>query len=289
MQKVSYMGDGTTTEFNFNFPYYQDTNVIVTKNDETATGYSVVGTPAGEDADIPYNGGKVVFETAPTALDCITIKRFLPMSRIVDYQPTAKIDPTTLNQDINYLMEVIKDRKDEMDALYAQCEEIADKESTETILARISAIHEEIVTIDAKITALGDISTLRQNVTTNTNDITSLKSAENFTTNGKAVIANIAMPSSKYEDITVGASGTQYTAPADGYVSVHASAVGAGGTYIELVSDNSPDFGCAQHAAFNGVMRICMPVAKNSTYRLWYNGPHFEHFRFFYAIGEVTE
>lgn len=174
MQKVSYIGDGATTEFAFNFPYFENTNVIVTKNGEPATGYAIIGTSAGSDADIPYTGGTVVFETAPTVLDTITIARNLPLTRIADYQPTAKLEPTTLNQDLNYLMEVIKDRKDELDYLSTQYSEIADKESTTTLLARISAIHDEIVAVSAQITALGDISTLRDTVTTNGNNITTL-------------------------------------------------------------------------------------------------------------------
>lgn len=166
MQKVSYMGNGSTTEFYFNFPYFENSNVVVTKNNQTATGYNVIGNSGGLDADIPYTGGKVVFETAPGALDNITISRSLPLSRVADYQPTARIEPTTLNQDLNYLMEVIKDRKDELDELCTQYSEIADKESTTTLLARISAIHDEIVEIDAKITALGDVSQIRNDITT---------------------------------------------------------------------------------------------------------------------------
>ncbi|MFQ6739372.1 MAG: hypothetical protein ACLRFJ_01740, partial [Alphaproteobacteria bacterium] len=130
MQKVSYMGNGSTTEFYFNFPFFENSNVVVTVNNEPATGYYIVGTSGGMDADIPYIGGKVVFETAPTSIDSITIARQLPLERIVDYQPLSKIDPTTLNQDLNYLMEVIKDRKDELLDLTAKYEEIADKEST---------------------------------------------------------------------------------------------------------------------------------------------------------------
>ena len=169
------MGNGETTEFAFNFPYFENTDVVVTKNGTTATGYNIVGTSGGLDADIPYTGGKVVFETAPAALDEIVISRSLPLARQYDWQPLAKLNPTELNQDANYLMEVIKDRKDELDALVAQYADIADKESTTTLLARISTIHDEIVAIDAKITALGDISTLRQDVTTNSGDITTLK------------------------------------------------------------------------------------------------------------------
>ena len=161
------MGNGITTEFAFNFPYFENSNIIVTKNGATATGYNIVGTSAGLDADIPYTGGRVVFETAPTVLDSITIARSLPLTRIVDYQPTAKLEPTTLNQDANYLMEVIKDLQDELDTLTTQYADIADKESTATLLARIAALSQQI-------TALGDISTLRSNVTTNTGNITTL-------------------------------------------------------------------------------------------------------------------
>ena len=52
MQKVSYMGNGTTTEFFFNFPYFENSNIVVTVNNTPAPAYNVIGTPAGSDADI---------------------------------------------------------------------------------------------------------------------------------------------------------------------------------------------------------------------------------------------
>ena len=174
MQKVSYMGNGETTEFAFNFPYFENTDIIVTKNGAPATEYNIVGTSAGLDADIPYTGGKVVFDTAPTALDSITIARSLPLTRIVDYQPLEKIAPTTLNQDMNYMMEVLKDLQDELNTFQTQYSEITDKESTTTLLAKMQEIHNEIVAISAQITALGDITTLRSSVATNTENIGTL-------------------------------------------------------------------------------------------------------------------
>ena len=181
MQKVSYMGNGSTTEFTFNFPYFENSNIVVKVNNQSASAYSIIGTPAGLDADIPYTGGKVVFETAPSSLDSITISRNLSLERIVDYQPLAKIEPGMLNQDLNYMMEVLKDLQDELDDLHTQYTEIADKESTTALLAQISTIHDEIVAVNAQIVALGDISTLRQtvvnngnNIATNSNNITTL-------------------------------------------------------------------------------------------------------------------
>lgn len=214
MQKVSYMGDGATTEFTFNFPYFENTNIVVTKNNTTATGYSIVGTSASPDADIPYTGGKVVFEAAPTVLDSITIARSLPLTRVADYQPTAKIEPTTLNQDLNYLMEVLKDVQDEFDTLCSQYADIADKESTTTLLARITAIGEAITTVSAQITALGDVSTIRS-------DITNLKGASNFTDAGKTAIVGFGIPDyANGSNIFAAARTTGYTAPTNGFISV---------------------------------------------------------------------
>ena len=151
MQTISYVGNGTTTEFAFNFPYYEDSNIVVTKNGSAATGYSIVGTSGGVDADIPYIGGKVVFETAPTILETITISRYLPRTRTVDYQPLAKIDPTTLNQDMNYTMEVIKDMQDDLDIFHNQYESIVDKPETENLLEKIANVTDEMDDTNANI------------------------------------------------------------------------------------------------------------------------------------------
>ena len=164
MQKVSYTGNGETTEFYFSFPYYQDTDVVVLVNNATAPEYNIIGNSGGVDADIPYIGGRVVFDVAPCENDTITIFRHLPLSRSVDYQPLAQIEPTTLNQDMNYLMEVIKDLNDELVDLRTQYDEIANKESATILLTRISAIHDEIVACRNQINELGDVSQIGDNI-----------------------------------------------------------------------------------------------------------------------------
>ena len=144
MQKVSYMGDGSTKEFYFNFPYFEDDNIIVTKNNINATGFCILGTSAGTDADIPYTGGKVVFDIAPTTLDNITIARSLPLTRVVDYQPLVKLNPTTLNQDMNYMMEIMKDFNDELETFSIRYSELAESESTAVFLSRITTINQNV-------------------------------------------------------------------------------------------------------------------------------------------------
>lgn len=290
MQKVSYMGDGTTTEFSFNFPYFENDNIIVTKNNTTATGYNIVGTSAAPDADIPYTGGKVVFDIAPSNLDSITIARSLPLTRTVDYQPTAKIEPTTLNQDMNYLMEILKDFSDDLESFATQYAEIVDKESVTDLLAQITTIHDEIVTVSAQITALGDITTLRQNVTTNTEnittnstDITNLKNATNFTTTGKAAITNMGMPSNEFENLTLGTDGSTYTAPADGYLYLSKNST-ASGQRIKLTRATQMSVSSWSSGTQN--LEVVLPVSKGDVITIYYTaGGTTNFFRFIYANG----
>lgn len=247
MQKVSYMGNGSTTEFSFNFPYFESSNIVVTKNNTAATGYSVIGTSAGPNADIPYTGGKVVFETAPTALDSITIARSLPLARIVDYQPTAKIEPTTLNQDLNYTMEVIKDLQDEIDSLYAEYADIADKESTATLLARIAALSQQI-------TDLGDVAQIA-------------KKSEIPT---KATMSSMSMPAT---NTTVTAMfpttlevGTTYefTAPSDGYGFFGSSGTSNVFMYVSSPTHGYTIGGLVVGASTGGVIRGQLVIPKGA-------------------------
>ena len=140
MSKVSYMGNCTTVEFYFDFPYFEKDNVVVLKNNKPATGYDIVGVSAGENADFPFVGGKVVFGIAPSSLDSIDISRKLPLMRVVDYQPMAKIDSKLLNQDVNYLMEALKDFQEELNGFSERYDEFINKESVGVLLTKIGYI-----------------------------------------------------------------------------------------------------------------------------------------------------
>src|SRR5574344_1087774 len=104
MYKISYAGDGTTTEFAFVFPFFQVADVCVAINDTLADSgdYSVVVNPG-------FTGGTVVFVAAPSEQDNIDIFRQISLSRTIDYQATTKIDPESLNSDFNFLLAAFKD------------------------------------------------------------------------------------------------------------------------------------------------------------------------------------
>ena len=104
MYKVSYVADGITTEYDFVFPFFQaaDVRVSINGQDLPETEYSVLENP-------DFDGGRIAF-AVPLAPDtCIDIYRQISLSRVVDYQPTEKIDPEHLNSDFNFLLEAFKD------------------------------------------------------------------------------------------------------------------------------------------------------------------------------------
>ena len=103
MYKVSYTGDGQTTEFIFSFPFFQTADVCVAIDEaQISSGFSVI-------PNDNFTGGRVVFVTAPGANTRIDIYRQISLSRIIDYQPTAKIDPEDLNSDFNFLLAAFQD------------------------------------------------------------------------------------------------------------------------------------------------------------------------------------
>ncbi len=104
MYKVSYVADGETSEFLFVFPFFQSADIRVSVDDKilSDTEYAVI--PNEE-----YDGGNVVFPMPPEKDVKIDIFRQVALSRVIDYQPTAKIDPENLNADFNFLLEAFKD------------------------------------------------------------------------------------------------------------------------------------------------------------------------------------
>lgn len=104
MYKISYTGDGITTEYSFSFPFFQNADVKVSVDNQLLdnTGYDV-------NPNNDFIGGTVIFRTAPQSGKNIDIFRQVSLDRVIDYQPTLKIDPEDLNSDFNFLLAALKD------------------------------------------------------------------------------------------------------------------------------------------------------------------------------------
>lgn len=114
MYKISYITDGATTEFAFVFPFFQTADINIAINgvtDATEYNYTVMPNP-------DFSGGNVVFDIAPPADTQLDIFRQISLSRTIDYQPTATIDPEDLNTDFNFLLSALIDFHFIIDELY---------------------------------------------------------------------------------------------------------------------------------------------------------------------------
>jgi hypothetical protein len=97
-------------------------------------------------------------------------------------------------------------------------------------------------------------------------------------------IAHQATPSNRYVDLTLGASGTTYTAPADGYLTINKSATAAG-QYINFIN-GSNGMNCNVIAPSALPLRLFMPVSKGDVITINYNAAGTTTmFRFIYANG----
>ena len=101
--------------------------------------------------------------------------------------------------------------------------------------------------------------------------------------NDKSIISGWGMPSGRYIDLTLGASGSTYTAPANGWFECGCTGT-VGSTYFELVAPGSS----ATASYTGGWARASIPVRKGDVMTVYYGGNNFtkQFFLFMYAEGE---
>ncbi len=169
MNKFTFIGDSKTKEFFFKFPFFTKQDIFVKINSTTTTDFKLIPTPSVMNADTPFTGGRIQFKKPPKSGDIITICRKLELNRHIDYQPTAALNPTTLNQDMNFMLEILKDMHNELTDLSEKYSEIANTDSTEQLITKID-------TVISRIDNLGDISNIYPNLDALTSAITAANS-----------------------------------------------------------------------------------------------------------------
>lgn len=107
---------------------------------------------------------------------------------------------------------------------------------------------------------------------------------------GKSLASSFSMPSATYDDLTLGASGTQYTAPANGWFTIKKN-VGSnpgGGKFLSIVAGNNVMETQVHGNASVDNLAVFMPVKKGTIVTVSYDivGTT-QFFRFVYAEGEI--
>lgn len=111
--------------------------------------------------------------------------------------------------------------------------------------------------------------------------------ASNLNAQGRSYVSGLGMPSSKYVDLTLGASGSTYTAPANGWLVLNATANGPS-NFIQLENQTSlitsSDYGTTRTTP----LKTFLPVKTSDVINITYASISTTNvtFRFIYAEGE---
>lgn len=115
----------------------------------------------------------------------------------------------------------------------------------------------------------------------------------NVNNSGTSTGAGWAMPSSSYDTLTLGSSGTDYIAPANGYFCINKQAGNPGfNPFIALTNRTSGNMSIEGRPGANGTVTIqlFLPAKKGDTVRVSYDSTGtLNYFRFVYAEGSKSE
>ena len=109
--------------------------------------------------------------------------------------------------------------------------------------------------------------------------------ADNFSVAGKKVLSGIGMPSSKYIDVSVGANGTTYTAPANGYFCSQGNFSQENGL-IRLLNNSRRSIGTDSKAGVAWSYAVFVPCQKGDEVVLFYQSVSGVKLTFIYAEGD---
>lgn len=116
---------------------------------------------------------------------------------------------------------------------------------------------------------------------------TMLADAGNITTAGKAALSGLGMPSLRYTDLTVGASGTEHIAPANGYFVVRCDSTSASSFVLVENFTKGISQSCCTGDNGSHIFGATIECAKGDTVGLFYDSiTTWYWFRFVYAEGD---
>ena len=111
----------------------------------------------------------------------------------------------------------------------------------------------------------------------------------NVTNQAKALMSTMGMPSTRYVDLTLGASTSTYVAPANGYFYIN-KMTSANGQYLNVGNNDTGIIMVVDKSGTSSWCTILMPVLKGqSCYVTYTAGGKVNNFRFYYAVGSEGE
>lgn len=107
--RIAYTGNGVTTAFAFNHPFFALTDMVVYVNGTlTLAGF----TPTGVAVDGGYSSGTITFAAAPANGASVVIVRSIPIQRLTDFPyPSQTLDLKALNTELDRAFAIMRDMK----------------------------------------------------------------------------------------------------------------------------------------------------------------------------------
>ena len=288
--EVIYIGNGVAKEFAIPFSFLEKEHIKVRqKKNDIQT----------ERTDWTVKSGNLVFAIAPESGAEIAIVREVPLTQETDYRDNEILHAETLERNFDKLTMQVQQLAEK--SARAVTVDIFDDTQADSLIPSIRKAVSDCQTAVEKTTANAQTATVHADAAaasatnaaaseTNTAAMLGTKAnvgLDNLTAAGKSKIAYENTPSSVYIDLTLGASGQTYTAPATGWFVF--DKVGSATQQYVVFTNITTGFAKTRVAVQNTEV-VCdfFPVGKGEVVKIdWSIAGHLNAFRFYYAKGEV--
>ncbi len=283
--KVIYIGNGVAKEFAIPFSFLEQEHLKVRqKKNNIQT----------ERTDWTVKNGNLVFTDAPESGAEIAIVREVPLTQETDYRDNEILHAETLERNFDKLTMQVQQLA-EKSARAVTVDIFDDTQAAELIPSIRKAVSDCQTAVEkttANITAAATSATNAAASETNTAAMLGTKAnvdLDNLSAAGKAVASNLAMLSDSFIEMTLGATETTYTAPADGAFFIGKNAAGANQyIYADVYKGNTFLYTCNMLSHSTESLNLLIPVSKGSSVIIRHNLSGTTNvFRFIYANGCV--
>ena len=303
----NYAGNNSSTVFDFDFYIENDKQLKVYLFDENDYKIELV---YGVDYLINEfknnNGSFITFPIENSNYGVLSDKQkislelVLPISQDTKYNNSSRLNYGTLEYSFDYLTRLIQILSRKL-SLCVKVEECSSK-TPEELINEINDKSYQSVIAEAKASqALKEILVAKEDIDFNYDKFLQIDEIKNDVLNlipsNSSLISSYPMISSKYISLEVGASRTQYTAPANGWFNAHIDYTTNTNNWVMLFNhtDDPKEWRPAiSRESTTGTVAVLYPVKKGQTLELQYStAGTIEETRkfmtFWYAEGEVEQ
>ena len=310
----NYNGNGSSTTFDFDFYIDNEKQLKVYLYDENFVKHELK-------YNIDYsinelrnkNGSYITFPIETSNFSVLSLNQNISLclnltcEQLTQYNNSSLLNLSALENSFDYLTRLIQILKRKLDLCVKveECSSNTPQELINSLHAAASATREYLIETSqfktqASISAqnaqnfllqtqeiesrLGSLSDIVSNVEQKANI-----ALDNISDDAKNAIAILSMPSTKYIDLTLGASTSTYVAPADGYFYIN-KMTSAAGQYVSCGNSATGIDMVVDKQGIGSWCTILMPVLKGQSCWISYTaGGAVNAFRFYYAIGSEGE